>query len=104
MLDELARITGRPAPRLKVPHAIALIAAYADTAFSRLRGRAPQITIEGVKIARHMMFVDCSKAQRELGFAPGPVASALERAVRWYEANGYVGTIRAAQVAAVRAA
>lgn len=103
-LDELARITGRPAPRLKVPHSIALLAAYADTAFSRLRGRAPQITIEGVKIARHMMFVDCSKAQRELGFAPGPVAAALERAVRWYEANGYVGARRTPDVAAVRAA
>ena len=104
LLDELARIAGRPAPRLKVPHAIALIAAYADASFSRLRGRAPQITIEGVKIARHMMFVDCSKAQRELGFAPGPVAAALERAVRWYEANGYVGTRRPMQVAAARAA
>jgi dihydroflavonol-4-reductase len=103
-LDELARITGRPAPRLKVPHAIALLAAYADTAFSRLRGRAPQITIEGVKIARHMMFVDCSKARRELGFAPGPVAAALERAVQWYESNGYVGAKRTAQVAAARAA
>jgi dihydroflavonol-4-reductase len=104
LLDELARITGKPAPRMKIPHAVALIAAYADTAFSRLRGRAPQITIEGVKIARHMMFVDCGKAQRELGFAPGPVSAALERAVRWYEANGYVGAKGAPQVAAVRAA
>jgi dihydroflavonol-4-reductase len=104
VLDELARITGRPAPRLKVPHTIALLAAYADTAYSRLRGRAPQITIESVKIARHMMFVDCRKAQRELGFTPGPVAAALERAVRWYEANGYVGMKRAAQVAGARAA
>jgi dihydroflavonol-4-reductase len=104
VLDELARITGKPSPRMKIPHAVALIAAYADTAFSRLRGRAPQITIEGVKIARHMMFVDCGKAQRELGFAPGPVAAALESAVRWYEGNGYVGAKSAAQVPAVRAA
>jgi nucleoside-diphosphate-sugar epimerase len=37
-----------------------------------------------------MMFVDCKRAQRELGFKPGSVAAALERAVRWYEANGYV--------------
>jgi dihydroflavonol-4-reductase len=103
-LDELARITGRPAPRLKMPHAVALLAAYADTAYSRLRGRAPGIPIESVKIARHMMFVDCSRAQRELGFAPGPVAAALERAVRWYEANRYVGARKAGQVAAARAA
>jgi len=36
------------------------------------------------------MFVDASRAQRELGFQPGPVVGALERAVRWYRANGYV--------------
>jgi dihydroflavonol-4-reductase len=89
VLEALARITGRKAPRLRIPHAVALAAAYADEAMSRLRGRAPQITIESVKVARHMMFVDCSKARRELGFTPGPVEAAFERAVRWYEANGY---------------
>jgi dihydroflavonol-4-reductase len=89
VLESLAGITGRNAPRLRIPHAVALAAAYADEAVSRLRGRAPQITIESVKIARHMMFVNCSKARQELGFEPGPVAPALERAVRWYEANGY---------------
>ena len=45
------------------------------------------------------MFVDCSRAQRELGFKPGPVAAALERAVRWYEANGYVSKRRAKRIA-----
>jgi dihydroflavonol-4-reductase len=57
--------------------------------------------VEGVKIARHNMFVDVSKAQRELGYAPGPVAAAFERAVRWYEQNGYVRTgVRRAVAAA----
>jgi len=65
------------------------------TVFSRLTLREPQIPIEGVKIARHKMFVDCSRAQRELGFRPGSVAAALERAVRWYEANSYVSASRA---------
>jgi len=90
MLGALARISGRPAPRLKIPHTVALGFAYAETAFSRLLGRAPQIPVEGVRIARHRMFVDCSKAERELGFQPGSVEAALERAVRWYESNGYV--------------
>jgi len=52
-----------------------------------------------VKIARHKMFVDCSRAQRELGFRPGSVQAALERAVRWYEANGYVSARRARRIA-----
>jgi dihydroflavonol-4-reductase len=99
MLDLLAKITGLSAPKLKIPHGLALGVAYASTAFSRLVGREPGIPVEGVKIARHMMFVDCARAQRELGFKAGPVAAALERAVRWYEANGYIAKGRAKRMA-----
>jgi dihydroflavonol-4-reductase len=99
VLDILANITGLHAPSMKIPHGLALTAAYASTVFSRLTFREPQIPIEGVKIARHKMFVDCSRAQRELGFRPGSVAAALERAVRWYEANGYVAARRAKRIA-----
>jgi dihydroflavonol-4-reductase len=99
MLDALAKITGLRAPMLKIPHGLALGVAYANTAFSRLVGREPQIPVEGVKIARHTMFVDCARAKRELGFQAGPVAAALERAVRWYEANGYIAKSRAKRMA-----
>jgi dihydroflavonol-4-reductase len=99
MLDLLSNITGLPAPKLKIPHGLALGVAYASTVFSRLIGREPGIPVEGVKIARHMMYVDCSRARRELGFKAGPVAAALERAVRWYEANGYIAKGRAKRMA-----
>ncbi len=104
MLDILAKITGLRAPMLKIPHGLALGVAYANTVFSRLVGREPGIPIEGVKIARHMMFVDSSRAQRELGFKAGPVSAALERAVRWYEANGYIAKSRAKRMARAAAA
>ena len=90
VLDSLAQLTGLPAPKFKIPHSLALGVAYAETAFSRLIGREPQIPVEGVKIAQHLMFVDCTRAQKELGFRAEPVSAAFERAVRWYEKNGYV--------------
>jgi dihydroflavonol-4-reductase len=90
ILDVLSKIAGRPAPRVKMPHAVALAAGYADQWFSRLIGREPQIPVEGVKMSRHRMFVGSNKAEREFGYCPGPVEGALERAVRWYEENGYV--------------
>jgi dihydroflavonol-4-reductase len=95
VLDALAKITGLRAPALKIPHRMALGVAYVESAFARLVGKEPGIPVEGVKIAQHRMFVDVSRAQRELGFQPGPVAAALERAVRWYQANGYVKAGRA---------
>jgi dihydroflavonol-4-reductase len=102
LLDLLAKITGLRAPGMKIPHGVALGVAYVESAFSRLIGKEPQIPVEGVKIAQHKMFVDCSRAQKELGFQPGPVATALERAVRWYQANGYVkaGRVRKMKMAA----
>jgi dihydroflavonol-4-reductase len=104
VLDKLASITGLPAPSLKIPHGLALGVAYAETAFSRLIGREPQIPVEGVKIAQHMMFVDCSRAPRELGFQQGSVGAAFERAVRWYQSNGYIAPRRAKKIAGAKAA
>lgn len=91
ILDALAAITGRSAPRVRLPHAVALAAGYADQWVSRISGREPRIPVEGVKMSRHRMFIASDKAARELGYHPGPVEKALERAVRWYEANGYAG-------------
>jgi dihydroflavonol-4-reductase len=104
VLDTLAEITGLPAPTLKIPHRLALGVAYAETAFSRLIGREPQIPVEGVKIAQHMMFVDCARAPRELGFQPGSATAAFERAVRWYEANGSTAPRRAKKIHQAKAA
>jgi dihydroflavonol-4-reductase len=90
VLDALARISGRPSPRLRLPHTVAMAAGYADQFLSRMLNRQPRIPLEGVRMARHKMFVNCSKAANELGFKAGPVEAALERAVAWYEQNGYV--------------
>ncbi|MGH8337312.1 MAG: hypothetical protein ACRETL_10950, partial [Gammaproteobacteria bacterium] len=73
-------------------------------AYSRVTGCEPRIPIEGVRIARHKMFVNDEKARKELGYQPGAVEAALERAVRWYVANGYVTLPKCAPVAQVSAA
>jgi len=104
ILDSLAAITGRPAPSVRLPHAVALAAGYADQWFSRAIGREPQIPVDAVRMARHKMWVDGSKAARELGYQPGSVDAALERAVRWYQEHGYLKSAQRAGVAAAHAA
>jgi len=91
ILDALAAITGRPAPCVRLPHAVAIAAAHASEFYARFTGREPQIPLEGAKMSRYRMFVASDKAARELGYAPGPVEPAFERAVRWYGEHGYVG-------------
>ncbi len=90
ILDKLAAVSGRSSPAIRLPHAVALAVGYADAAFSWLLGREPHIPLEGVRMARHKMWVDCGKAARELGFRASSTDAALERAARWYVEQGYV--------------
>jgi dihydroflavonol-4-reductase len=104
VLDLLAAVSGRRAPSVRLPHAFALAAGYADAAISRVLRREPRIPLEGVRMARHSMFVDAGRARRELGFTPGPVSEALGRAVAWFRANGYVTGARLANAQQAHAA
>ena len=54
-----------------------------------LLGRKPRIPMEGVRMAHQMMWVDPSKAVRELDIPQHSVDDALAGAVRWFVANGY---------------
>jgi dihydroflavonol-4-reductase len=85
-LEELALVSGRRAPRVRLPHALALGIALADAFVSeRLLHRAPRVPLEGVRTAREVMFADCRRAVRELGLRQTPVREALEKAVRWFQ-------------------
>jgi dihydroflavonol-4-reductase len=89
ILRRLAVIAKKPAPRIKVPYAVAYATGVITTAWAELTGKEPIAPLEGVKMARKKMFVTHGRASRELGFAPGAVNTALERAVGWFRANGY---------------
>ncbi len=102
LLQALARIAGRPAPRLRIPYGLAYGVAVVDTFLSRWTGRTPSAPLDAVKMARHKMFVRCEKAVRELGFRPGSAEAGLERAVRWFRDQGYVGEGKRAIAAAGR--
>ncbi len=58
MLDLLAAASGRLRAAMKFPHVLAYAAGFVDSRSSaRLLGREPQIPLEGVRMARHKMFV-----------------------------------------------
>ncbi|MBV8810029.1 MAG: NAD-dependent epimerase/dehydratase family protein [Acidobacteriaceae bacterium] len=89
ILSRLAAMSGRPAPKLKLPYAVAYAAGVVTTSWANLTGHSPVAPLEGVKMARKKMFVSHAKSSRELGFSPGPVTGALTRAIEWFRANGY---------------
>jgi dihydroflavonol-4-reductase len=91
ILEILAELGGRSAPRLKIPYPVALLVGYCDAALARLiPGREPFVPPVGVKLARKKMFFDAGKAVQELGLSLTPARQALAKAVEWFQENGYV--------------
>jgi dihydroflavonol-4-reductase len=84
ILEKLAAITGKKAPRVRLPYAVALVAGGFSTAWAGVSGQPPRVPLEAVRMARKKMWVSHQKAQRELGFAPAPAEQALRRAVEWF--------------------
>ena len=89
-LDVLSETTGLPAPRLRVPYWLALMAAHVNEMLARLTGQPPKAPVAGVRMARYKMWFNPSKAIRELGLPQTPPRQALVDAVAWFKQNGYV--------------
>ena len=62
----------------------------AGTAIAKLTRRAPRVSLDSVRMSRHTMYYDASKAVRDLALPQTPVEEALTRAVQWFRDNGYV--------------
>ena len=88
--DVLAEITGLPAPRLRLPHVVALAAAHVNEQWARFTGTPPRVPLAGVRMARRKMFFDPTKAVRELALPQTSPKQALAEAVEWFHAHGYV--------------
>jgi len=83
----LEQISGIPAPKLRVPYALALGAAYIDETLSRFTHQPPKAPLAGVRMAKHKMFFNPAKAIRELGLPQTPPRQALADAVAWFRQN-----------------
>jgi dihydroflavonol-4-reductase len=90
IFDMLSEITGLSPPRVSIPPRFLLPMSVLAEAVSRVTRRPPLIPWEAVAMAQKHMYFESARARRELGFAPGDVKSALERAVRWFRENGYL--------------
>ena len=91
ILEILAKASGRPAPKVRLPHAVALGVAAVSTLSSGITRRPPRVSWESVRMSKREMFFNSAKAVRELGLPQGSVEEALSKAVHWFRRNGYVG-------------
>jgi dihydroflavonol-4-reductase len=91
ILETVAELTGRPPPRVRLPHWFVTPIAYVAEGVARVRGGGePMITIDGVRMARKLMYFSSEKAQRELGYTARSALEALRDELEWFYEHGYV--------------
>lgn len=91
ILKRIAEIINKPPPRVRLPHSLILPVAYLAEWWARLvTGREPQITVDGVRLAKKHMFFSSERARSELGYNPRPAADALHDGVDWFQRRGYL--------------
>ncbi|HZJ56000.1 MAG TPA: NAD-dependent epimerase/dehydratase family protein [Myxococcaceae bacterium] len=77
----LERISGVPAPRLRLPSKVNVAGAKLLEKLAEARGREPVLDAASVDIAEHWFWVDSRKAERELGFSPRDPQETLQDTV-----------------------
>ncbi|HJU22633.1 MAG TPA: hopanoid-associated sugar epimerase [Casimicrobiaceae bacterium] len=90
MLAEIARLSGRRAPRVKLPRGPLYPLATVAEALARFTSREPLLTRDGLRMSEHRMFFTSAKAQRELGYRARPYGEALRDAVEWFRDARYL--------------
>jgi dihydroflavonol-4-reductase len=81
----LSRLSGVPAPAVKLPSALNVAGARLLEAFHAWRGSEAPLSAVEVEMGEHFFYLDASKARRELGFSPRDPQETLYATVKWLE-------------------
>jgi dihydroflavonol-4-reductase len=90
MLGDIAFLSGRKAPTIKLPRAPLFPLAYAAEAWARVTGKEPFLTADALRMSRYHMFFSSDKAKRDLGYQARPYREGLKDALGWFRENGYL--------------
>ena len=88
ILADISRLVGRKPPTVRLPSAVVMPIAYVAEAVARVTGRPTRVTVEGVRMARKLMFFSSGKAARELGYQWRPPTQAFADAIEWFRDQG----------------
>ena len=90
MLAEIAAMTGRRAPAVRLPRWPLYPIARVMEAIARRTGREPFITVDGLDMSRYRMYFSSDKARRMLGYQPRAYQEGLQEALAWFRDAGYL--------------
>jgi dihydroflavonol-4-reductase len=91
MLADIAELTGRRAPKVKLPRAPLYPLAVLAELGGRLTGREPFLTLDALRMSAHHMYYSSARAEAELGYSARPYRAALAEALDWFRSAGMIG-------------
>ena len=93
--DILAHVcvaAGRKPPQIRLPHRLLYPLAYAVEGWAHLTrtDREPMVTVDGLRMSEHQMYFSSERARQELHYVSRCPTEALDDALNWFDANGYL--------------
>lgn len=92
ILQQVASLSGRSPPRIRLPHRLVMPIAYIAEAWAHVvrAEKEPMVCVDGVRMSKKLMFFSSGKARQQLDYSPRPALAALQDAVQWFRENGYL--------------
>lgn len=74
-------------PARRIPRLPLFPLAWVTEQLARITGQEPMLTLDGLRMAGHIMYFSAALAQAELGFTARPWQQAVDDALDWFEAE-----------------
>ena len=76
-------------PKIKLPHNLILPIAWVMEYASKITHKEPLVTLDGIKMAKKIMYFSSEKAKVKLGYNPRSAFNGLDDAVDWFNKEKY---------------
>lgn len=83
LVDGLAKVSGKPAPRFDIPYWLAMALAFLAETWSKLSGGKSVMTREGIKMISALHAVSSARVQKDLSLEFRPLEHTLRDCVEW---------------------
>lgn len=90
ILALVAAETGRPEPRIRLPHWFVRPVAEISELWARVVGGEPRVSVDGVRMAAKHMYFSSARARTELGYRSRAPEAAVAAAVDWFRRHDYL--------------
>lgn len=85
----LEKVTGVPAPKMKIPYPFAYTTALVlERLLSFSFPNYSSLDLDSIKLSKYNWHVDSSRAENELGFKQRPIEETIKNTYEWFKENG----------------